>query len=38
MHFDTFGYIVVDKELITDHFNDGGKEIQFLDINSSIQL
>jgi L-ascorbate metabolism protein UlaG (beta-lactamase superfamily) len=38
MHFDTFGYIKVDKGSITDYFKESGKQIQFLDINGSIQL
>ena len=38
MHFDTFGYIEVDKKLIYEQFKNNNKEIQFMDINTSIQL
>ena len=38
MHFDTFGYIKVDQDEIKAQFNSSGKQIQFMEINSSIDL
>ena len=38
MHFDTFGYIKVDKEKVREHFNKSNKNIKFLGINKCIEL
>ena len=38
MHFDTFGYIKVDKSEIIEYYKTRDKNITFLDINESIDL
>ncbi len=37
-HYDTFGYIVVDKELVKKEFEERGKKIIFLEIGESIEF
>ena len=37
-HYDTFGYIVVDKELVKKEFEERGKNIIFLEIGESIEF
>ena len=37
-HFDTFGFIEIDKEKAKDHFKEKGKELILIDINHSINL
>ncbi len=37
-HYDTFGYIVVDKEMVKKEFEERGKTIIFLEIGQSIEF
>ena len=37
-HYDTFGYIVVDKEMVKKEFEERGKKIIFLEIGESIEF
>ncbi len=37
-HYDTFGYIVVDKEMVKKEFEERGKNIIFLEIGESIEF
>lgn len=37
-HFDTFGYIVVDKELVQNYFKEKNKNLQFLEIGESYSI
>lgn len=37
-HYDTFGYIVVDKEKVKKAFKEAGKKIIFLEIGESIEM
>jgi L-ascorbate metabolism protein UlaG (beta-lactamase superfamily) len=38
VHFDTFGYIKIDHELVKEKFNTAGKELILLGIGESIEL
>lgn len=37
-HFDTFGYIEIDKEKAKNYFNENGKELILIELNHSINL
>ena len=37
-HFDTFGYIEIDKQAAIDHFKSKGKELILLDFGESIEI
>jgi len=37
-HYDTFGYIVIDKEMVKKEFEERGKKIIFLEIGESIEF
>lgn len=37
-HYDTFGYIVIDKEAASKHFNEKSKELILLDIGGSMSF
>ena len=37
-HYDTFGYIVIDKETAVKHFREKNKELIFLDIGADISF
>lgn len=37
-HFDTFGFIEIDKEKAKNHFKEKGKELILIDINHSINI
>jgi L-ascorbate metabolism protein UlaG (beta-lactamase superfamily) len=37
-HFDTFGFIEIDKEKAKHHFKENGKELVLIDINHSINI
>jgi L-ascorbate metabolism protein UlaG (beta-lactamase superfamily) len=38
MHYDTFGYIVVDKEIARSKFEAKGKKLTFIEIGESLNL
>lgn len=38
MHYDTFGYIKIDKEEALTKFNNAGLQLKLIDIGSSISL
>jgi L-ascorbate metabolism protein UlaG (beta-lactamase superfamily) len=38
VHFDTFGYIKINHELVKEKFNTAGKELILLGIGESIEL
>lgn len=38
LHYDTFGYIVIDKVAAKAHFEQQGKTLSFVEIGNSIQL
>ena len=38
MHYDTFGYIVIDKDRAKKEFADKGKKLNIINIGESIDL
>lgn len=38
MHYDTFGYIKIDKEDAVDRFRSAGKDLRLIDIGATIEL